>query len=514
MSQLKFSLNTFVQTNIVKPNVFQTTPFSSYTPLERHKKRQQYEKREKQRKARQDECMKQQEEIIKKNKEAWLNKKIPTLQEAYPCFLGIVKELPVSVHLHFISCKATFLGRYNYVKEKETQHTIVCSIIKPNFFQHEMDQLREWFQTEQRCRFAFRRLAQCWLYKKYRTRMLNTEDPVTMAKPTVPVYIYDSSKKGMYVFEASCIKKLIETDLAYSEWLFPESKHPKNPFTNMEFTESQKLSLLTSLRKVGFGSWMFEAYKTLKWDLDTFKLHHAISIKLLGLKELIQNPLSRDSKDYLIEFIEDQYDYHKGSKGLPYTLTVLIWGVNNKTSTPYIQKWYKLFEKQFRHSILTGGVQTDYDEDIQDEIYKQSYLLLTNREMYNEIKDAYLEKTNVNKRQSQLTRFPATFERFHLVTRRELFIESDTESEEEQNQEEQEEQKQEEQDEHNQEEQEEQKESTGENPILEQESSRTVINLPNGEIRIIYSMNTDLWTLRVGNPSSKVEDASETKPNT
>jgi hypothetical protein len=53
-----------------------------------------------------------------------------------------------------------------------------------------------------------------------------------------------------------------------------------------------------------------------------------------------------------------------------------------------------------------------------------------------------------------------------------------------------------------------------ENPILERESNRTVINLPNGEIRIIYSMNTDLWTLRIGNPSSRIEDGSETKQNT
>jgi hypothetical protein len=490
MPQLQFSLNTFVEKHKTSPNVFETTSFSSYTPLERHKKRQMYEKRESQCQLRKEERRKQQEELIKKNKEAWLNKKIPTLQEAYPCFLGIVKGLPVSVHFHFVSCRATFLGRYNYVKEKEKQHAIVCSIIKPNFFQDEMDRLKEWFQKEQRYKSAFRRLAQCWLYKKYRTRMLNTEDPVTMTKPTVPVYVYDSSKKGMYVFEASCIKKLIETDLAYSEWLFPESKHPKNPFTNMEFTECQKLSLLTSLRKIGFVSWMFEAYKTLKWNLDTFKLHHAISIKLLGLKELIENPLSRDSKDYLIEFIEDQYEYHKGSRGLPPTLTVLLWGVNNKTTSSYIEKWYKLFEKQFRHSILTGGVQSDYDEDIQDEIYKQSYLLLTNKELYNQIKDAYLEKNHVNRR---MTQFPANFERFQILSRRELFIESDNESEEEQKQEES---------------------TTGENPILEQESNRTVINLPNGEIRIIYSMNTDLWTLRVGNPSSKVEDGSEAKPNT
>jgi len=498
MSQLNFSLNTFVQKNTLNPIIFQSKPFSSYTPLERHKKRQMYQKREKQQQIRNEERRKKEEETMKKNKEAWLNKKIPTLQEAYPCFLGIVKDIPVSAHLHFASCKSTFLGRYNYLKEKEKQHIIVCSIIKPKFFQHEMDQLTEWFQKEQRCKFAFRKLVQHWLYRKYRTRMLNTEDPVTMTVPTVPVYVYDSSKKGMYVFEASCIKKLIETELTYSEWLFPESKHPKNPFTNLEFTECQKLSLLSSLRKLEFGSWMFEAYKNLKWNLNKFKLHHAISIKLLGLKELMNNPLSRESKDYLIEFIEDQYDYHKGSRGLPYTLTVLIWGVNNKTSTPYIQTWYTLFEKQFRHSILTGGVQTDDDEDIQDEIYKLSYLLLTNKEMYNEIKNAYLEKNNENKRSSQLMRFPTTFERFEIVTRRELFIESDTESEESEESEEEQEQE----------------STTTENPILEQESNRTVINLPNGEIRVIYSIPTDRYRLTIGNPSSRVEDGSETKQNT
>jgi hypothetical protein len=295
------------------------------------------------------------------------NVKFPSLQETFPCLLVLAKNIPVSVLIHFTVCPKTFLGRRTYIQTKTAEHLRMYNLLKKPFLEQEFLQMTYWFEKEQRCRVHFLQLLQHWLYKRYKDRMLNTTDPVTMITPQVPIYLFDVKRRGSYVFEASCLKKRIESELFYSEWMFPQPKHPKNPLTNLEFTESQRISLLHNLREKQYGSWIYEAYRIHGWNLETLKLQYAIPLKLESLNDLIRNPTCDDTIEYLQEFIEKQYRIHKLFKAMKKDHHVLNWGAEYAIDTPYIRTWLKIFKKYYSYTISHS---IDEHDDINQEDLK------------------------------------------------------------------------------------------------------------------------------------------------
>ena len=172
--------------------------------------------------------------------------KIPTFNPNRVGIFGYLQNIPVSIRIHLTSCNHDFVSRLHYLKTKNEQilKKKKEETDKLDFYEALQKSLNAWFRKEQRCRFAFLKLVQVWIYKKYKTRILNLNDPITIVIPQTPVYIFDVKIRGMYVFEASTLINHIDSELLYSEWLFPKSKHPRNPLTNIEFTDSQKLSIL------------------------------------------------------------------------------------------------------------------------------------------------------------------------------------------------------------------------------------------------------------------------------
>jgi len=221
---------------IIPQNIFNTRPFSSLTPLERHKWRQREQiRKEKEENAKQEaeklrlEKARNDEEIFKRNRESMANYRLPSVDRLFPCLLSKAANIPITALIHFCSCPSTFKGRQLYLSEKQKEYFIMCTLLKRPFFECEILSLTHWFIMEQKYKIAFKKLLNHWLYNKYKDRKLNTEDPVTLQEPENPVHVFDVNRRGMYIFEASCLKKRIETELMYSEWLFPEPKHPKNP---------------------------------------------------------------------------------------------------------------------------------------------------------------------------------------------------------------------------------------------------------------------------------------------
>jgi hypothetical protein len=219
---------------------------------------------------------------------------------------------------------------------------------------------RPWIRKEQRIRTLLRCLVRCWILKKYEKRKLNTEDPVTMCEPEKPVQVFDMRLKGSYTFDIQTIKKTIEEDLVYSEWMFPKPKSPKNPFTNLPFTCGQMIKLIDSINKYGTSSWILEAYKSSHYDTDNFLMHYSIPIRMHGLKSIIRNKTSDEFQEFLIEFIEESYEYHD----IQYTshLNILKWAVFHAIEDPYMKKWINIFKRYHEYSILNGKEDSQKDE--------------------------------------------------------------------------------------------------------------------------------------------------------
>ena len=53
----------------------------------------------------------------------------------------------------------------------------------------ETAELAAFYRQERRFIHAMKNLVRIWLYKKHRTTLINTEDPVTLLEPTQPVFV-------------------------------------------------------------------------------------------------------------------------------------------------------------------------------------------------------------------------------------------------------------------------------------------------------------------------------------
>lgn len=232
-----------------------------------------------------------------------------------------------------------------------------------------------WCRIETKCRVAFRILVSRWLFKRYGSNLLNTEDPATLCEPDQPIHVYDASARGTYVFEAKSLQKSMERDLNYCDWLFPEPFHPKNPLTNLPFHSGHRIYILQQLRTYQLGSWILESYRQTKWNLRSFRDIFLVPLKTRALQEICRNPTSEETIDYLLEFIEDHYDYHETHR--PEILTVLKWSVKNKPTDVYILDWLDAFKRFYSIQIIYGEHYLENNLSIQRTLYGITKKLLT-----------------------------------------------------------------------------------------------------------------------------------------
>jgi hypothetical protein len=233
-----------------------------------------------------------------------------------------------------------------------------------------------WYNKDQSLRYSFKKLVTIWRTKRYSARYLNTEDPGTLSPPIKRIDLYDTRTRGTYVFEASTLKRTMEADLGYSNWLFPEPNHPKHPLTNLVFTEGQRVKILYELRKLNKTSWILEAYQDCTWNLDDFRQQYYVKLKLTGLESIIRNPSGEELQELLEEFIEEHYDYHE----INYLshLSILRWAIKYSITDTYMLEWIQCFKKYYTLELLYGKPQVLNNPELVDPIYDTSLLLLEN----------------------------------------------------------------------------------------------------------------------------------------
>jgi hypothetical protein len=231
-----------------------------------------------------------------------------------------------------------------------------------------------WFFRNQGLRTAFKRLAQIWLYKKYRGRHLNSVDVATLEEPKKPIYVYDAKAKGVYGFEATTLRRSIDSDLSFTDWLFPDPQAPRNAWTNCPFTIPQLLSIQTALYKYEMCSIFLQAYKGARWNLVQYVEIYKVPIKLAGLQNMLRNKTSDEYIVLLTEFIEDEFEYHDIDYAS--TLTILKWAIVHCNSDPYMLEWTDCFEEYTRICIFNSSRVLDRADALFDRTHVISYALL------------------------------------------------------------------------------------------------------------------------------------------
>lgn len=255
-----------------------------------------------------------------------------------------LSKIPADLRLQFLFMKKGITNRYEFLEsEKESirhlkLYSVTCKFDTEKY-ENRLKRLRFWVRKDQQVRSMMRRLLQVWLYKKYGKRFINTEDPATLMAPRIPVYVFDPKMRGTYQFDAHSLRKCIQMNLTFTDWMFPNPSPPKNPLTNLPFTMPQILRIFQQLRAANTTCWWIEAYNQTKFSLDIMKRVFNIPLKLNSLTELIRNHSSEEYIEYLQEFIEEQFDAHD----IDFTahLTILKWAASRLPNDPYMVEWGK-----------------------------------------------------------------------------------------------------------------------------------------------------------------------------
>lgn len=216
--------------------------------------------------------------------------------------------------------------------------------------------LEHWVQIERKCIYAFRNLVRIWLQRRYGTRLVNTEDPATLAEPLKPILIFDHTSRGLYCFEVSTLQKNIESSLTYADWMAPEPLPPKNPFTNVPFTTGQLVKIFHDLRVYGKHSWVLESFRSCGLNLQRFHVLFQIPLKTFILHEKIRAN-DPDFLELFDEFVEDEHDYH-GLASITDTLTIK-WAIRKRHTHRLMQAWIKVFRMKQELEYTYGS-----DDDV------------------------------------------------------------------------------------------------------------------------------------------------------
>jgi hypothetical protein len=227
-----------------------------------------------------------------------------------------------------------------------------CSFLKSRELLPYTRQLLVWAKREQNVRTQMRKLVALWLRKRYESRMLNTEDPATLAEPEKPILIFDSKARGSYVFEASTIKRQFEENLGYCKWLVSEPQAPKNPMTNLKFHTGQVAEIFRQLAIYGRSSWLLEGFKEHHYNLADFLETFRQPLRMRNVDHCHKNPTCEDTQEFVEEFMEDEFEYHD----IPYrsNLTILKWALKHKTDLKYIKTWIDVWAEYYKLIIVHG----------------------------------------------------------------------------------------------------------------------------------------------------------------
>jgi hypothetical protein len=230
--------------------------------------------------------------------------------------------------------------------EKKSIAYAIANVIEPTPYNTIQNALLKTFHANQRLRWLLKRLVLSWKSTRFTT--VNDVDIITMETPKQPVYIRDWSQKKIYVFEASSLLKDAIMRLSQHDELFMEPQYPRNLLTNMNFPYSSFMAITDAFRKYGITHWIWEAFVESKYRTTSFLANFEVSLKLYGLNEVLQSGSTHYSREFLIEFILQEYEHHQVTPPSDATLHKVLEKDWNMRS---VRLWINLCKEEWGHRI-------------------------------------------------------------------------------------------------------------------------------------------------------------------
>lgn len=204
--------------------------------------------------------------------------------------------------------RLNYLGKFSFdeMEEEETdidEDDIGNAIInmKPRQFDNVCIQVFSAYMKEMKLRAVFRRVWARW--KVYRLNKISQEeiDPITLVSPVNKVIIYEPNKK--YVFDANSLATWIESKLHYQEYGFAVPMYPCNPWTNVEFTYTQMISIYYQLKHHGELRWGLITLRQHDFNKQHWHLYHRSALSMKAIRSNLWALDNHDAREMLEDFI-------------------------------------------------------------------------------------------------------------------------------------------------------------------------------------------------------------------
>jgi len=284
--------------------------------------------------------------------------------EPNPIVRIIIGNLPIGIK-NRLNYLAKF--RFDEMEEQETdiedEQGEIVSRYKPKQFDNVCMDVFSAYMREMKLRAAFRRLWALWkMYRLNKASCIDV-DPITLSEPVNKVVLYEKHKK--YVFDANSLATWIESKLLYQEYGFALPMYPCNPWTNVECTYLQMISIYYQLKAYGELRWGFITLKQHDFNKKMWATYHKSALTMRAIKTNLWALDNIESRDLLEDFILAMYDdlhVHIST----HTITRFRLAIRHAPQSWYLDKWKALafqhlegehFGQNRRSSILDAASQ-------------------------------------------------------------------------------------------------------------------------------------------------------------
>ena len=210
---------------------------------------------------------------------------------------------------------------------------------------HLRDQVCESYMVEMRLRNAMRKVLMRWRNYKMDKRSVDIIDPITLLPPIKQVTIYDWSAKKKFVFEAKSIATIVESNLLYHEGGFPCPQHPRNPWTNLDFTYRQLVSIYLQLKEHGELRWGLTTLREHNFNKTEWNRYHHSAITIKAIVSSIIRMDTIYSRELLEDFIIEKINQFRVAN--EYMIQGYRAAIIHFPNHWYIESWKALAIQQY-----------------------------------------------------------------------------------------------------------------------------------------------------------------------
>lgn len=175
--------------------------------------------------------------------------------------------------------------------------------------------IEDFFYKSQKLRWIARKFVYNIRRRIMNRRVIGSEDLYTCEKIPLNecINVFDTKSRTKFQFHTNTIIQVLQINLLYQSYGFPEPQIPKNPYTNIPFHIGQLMSIIeqisyNKLQKHAFLPHILIKYRTNNYDIGEFQSSEKEYLTLTASVNYLNNTDNYDTRESLLEAFDSMAD--------------------------------------------------------------------------------------------------------------------------------------------------------------------------------------------------------------